>query len=159
MKLSPNFWLREFTRSQFATRHGIDNTPNKQHIDSLRLLALYVLQPVRDNFGQVDVSSGFRCDRLNTAVGGSPSSQHRLGEASDIEPADPKVSNLQLAQWIAENVRDFDQLILEYYDASKGPHAGWVHVSYRKSGNRREVLTKLAGVPGYSKGLPPEPKP
>jgi hypothetical protein len=159
MKLSANFSLREFTRSQFATRHGIDNTPNKQHVDNLRLLAIYVLQPIRDALGQLDVSSGFRCERLNTAVGGSASSQHRLGEASDIEPADEEVSNLQLAHWIVENVKDFDQCILEYYDPSKGLHSGWVHVSYRKGNNRREVLTKLSGVPGYSKGLPPAPEP
>lgn len=157
MKLSANFSLREFTRSQTATRHGIDNTPKQIHIDNLRLLCIYVLQPIRDNFGRIDVSSGFRSARLNAAIGGSPSSQHCLGEAGDIEPADEAVSNLQLAHWIVDNIPEFDQLILEFYDAAKGPHAGWVHVSFRKGNNRREVLTKLSGVSGYQKGLPPLP--
>lgn len=157
MKLSPNFWLYEFTRSQTASRHNLKNTPNEQHIAKLRHWCLYVGQPVREHYGQaVNINSGFRTQALNNAIGGSSSSQHMLGEAADIEIVG--VSNLALATWIRDNLQ-FDQLILEFYDASQGPNSGWVHVSYRAGNNRNEVLTKLAGVAGYSKGLPPEPKP
>lgn len=153
MRLSSNFTLKEFTRSQFATRHGIDNTPKSNHIENLRRLCDKVLQPARNALGALDVTSGFRCDRLNTAIGGSSSSQHRLGEAADVEPNRPDVSNLELAHWIVENVQ-FDQLILEYYDPKEGPHSGWVHVSYREGDNRKQLLTKIKGVPGYKPGLP-----
>jgi zinc D-Ala-D-Ala carboxypeptidase len=157
MKLTKNFYLYEFTRSQTASRKGIRNVPNEAQTVALRLLCEKVLQPVRDHFGKsVEINSGLRVPELNAAVGGSKTSQHTKGEAADIEIWG--VPNLKLAEWIRDNL-DFDQLILEFYDASEGPNSGWVHVSYRGADNRREVLTKLKGVPGYDRGLPPEPKP
>ena len=74
MNLSANFTLLELTKSEAAIRLDIDNTPNEEQIESLRLLCENILQPVRDHFGKpVRISSGFRCAELNSspAVGGS----------------------------------------------------------------------------------------
>jgi len=139
VKLSTNFSLQEFTKSQTAIRQGLDNTPNDEHLASATALFENVVQKVRDNFGVTVINSGYRGPALNTAVGGSSNSQHCKGEAVDIEC--PGIANETVAQWIADNL-EFDQLILEF--AEKGiPDAGWVHVSYVGEGNRKQILTAL----------------
>jgi zinc D-Ala-D-Ala carboxypeptidase len=136
--LSANFTLDEAVKSQTALRCGIDNTPNAEEIECLRRVAQHILQPVRDHFGiPFTPSSWFRCAALCRQIGSAETSQHAKGQAADFEV--PGVANLALAQWIAANL-DFDQLILEYWEAGK-PAAGWVHCSYLGAGaNRREVL-------------------
>lgn len=139
MQLSAHFTLAELTRSQTAARNGIDNTPDDRAIAALKALAQNILEPVRNHFGKpFSPSSGFRCPQLNFKVGSSPSSQHITGQAADFEV--PDVSNLELAEWIRDNLA-FDQLILEFYEPGK-PNAGWVHCSYTAIGeNRFECLT------------------
>jgi zinc D-Ala-D-Ala carboxypeptidase len=83
MNLSANFTLKELTKSETATRLDIDNTPNDEQIESLRLLCENILQPVRDHFGKpVKITSGFRCPAVNKATGGSATSDHCKGQAS-----------------------------------------------------------------------------
>jgi len=136
MKLSDNFSLHEFTRSQTATRHGIDNTPSKEIIGNLQSLCLGVLQPVRQHFQKpMIISSGYRCVELNIKIGGSVTSQHVQGQAADIEVLE--VSNLELSDWINKNL-SFDQLILEFHNPDEDPHSGWVHVSFNSDNNRHE---------------------
>tara|TARA_B110000967_G_scaffold56838_1_gene58258 strand:+ start:3991 stop:4452 length:462 start_codon:yes stop_codon:yes gene_type:complete len=137
MKLSANFTLAEFTKSQTAERKGIDNTPDGDHLESAIILFRQVVQPVREHFGTTIINSGYRGPELNEAVGGSSNSQHCKGEAVDIEC--PGTSNYDLAKWIEANM-DFDQLILEFYTPGI-PDSGWVHVSYKAEGNRKSVLT------------------
>ena len=150
MNLSKNFSLVELTKSQQATRLGIENTPSPEIIKNLKLLCEKVLQPVRDQFGPVSVSSGYRCDALNRAVGGSKTSDHMTGCAADIEVS---ASNLELAKWIAENL-EFSQLILEFYSPTD-PRAGWVHVSYFPQNLKKQKLTasKVNGKVVYTNGL------
>ena len=139
MRLSTNFTLAEFTKSQTATRKGLDNTPGPEHLANATELFRNVVQRVRENFGVTVINSGYRGPALNEAVGGSSNSQHCTGEAVDIEC--PGTANETVAQWIADNL-EFDQLILEF--AEKGiPDAGWVHVSYVSEGNRKQILTAL----------------
>ena len=139
MRLSTNFTLAEFTKSQTATRKGLDNTPGEEHLVNAKELFENVVQKVRENFGVTVINSGYRGPALNEAVGGSSNSQHCKGEAVDIEC--PGTANETVAQWIADNL-EFDQLILEF--AEKGiPDAGWVHVSYVSEGNRKQILTAL----------------
>lgn len=150
-RLSKNFTLKELTRSDVAVRKGLDNTPNKYERECLKNLVVNVLQPIRDKFGPVIVSSGFRSEAVNRAVGGSASSQHRHGQAADIEC--PGWDNLTVAKWIRDNL-DFDQLILEFYTPGE-PNSGWIHCSYKQKGNRKECLTatKIGGKTVYLKGL------
>ena len=152
MRLSKNFTMAEFTKSQTAERKGIDNTPEGEHLDAAVALFENVVQPVRDHFGPTVLNSGYRSPELNAAVGGSATSQHCKGEAVDIEV--PGTANGDLARWIEENL-DFDQLILEFY--TKGiPDSGWVHVSYKGDGsNRKSILTasRVDGKTQYSTGI------
>jgi len=139
MQLTDNFSLAELCKSQTALRKDIDNLPKDPDIVSkMQTLAEKILQPIRDKFGPTVINSGYRCKKLNTAIGGSKKSQHCFGEAADVEV--PTLSNRDLAEWI-KNTLDFDQLILEFYNG-KDPRSGWVHVSYKDSqNNRKQVLT------------------
>lgn len=152
MKLSKNFGLAEFTKSQAALRLGLDNSPSIRTTQSLRLLCESVLQPVRDYFGPVVISSGYRSLQLNKAIGGSKTSQHCQGEAADFEC--PGHSNYDVAAWISKNL-PFDQLILEFYTQGE-PSSGWIHVSY-KNDYRKNLLTatKESGKTIYRKGIHP----
>ncbi len=137
MKLSKNFYLSELIKSPEAGRLGIDNTPTQLVTDCLRLVAVNILQPVRDHFGIAFIpSSGYRCLELNRAIGSKDNSQHIKGEAVDFEL--PGFSNLEIYYWIKDNL-DFDQLILEYFKKDI-PNSGWVHASYKKSGNRNQAI-------------------
>ena len=153
MNLSPHFTLEEFTKSQIGIRTGIDNTPTEAHIINMKRLCAEVLEVVRANLGPVHINSGYRGQALNKAVGGMPTSQHCNGEAADIEV--PGVSNGDLAKWIEKNC-DYDQLILECYKKGQ-PTSGWVHVSLRAGGNRKQELTAVVsnGRMNYSLGINP----
>ena len=152
MNLSANFSLKELTKSDTATRLGIDNTPDDETIDNLKTLCDKVLQPVREHFGKsVTVNSGYRSPESNAAVGGSKTSDHCKGQAADIEIAG--VANAELAQWIMDNL-DYTQLILEFYTQGI-PDSGWVHVSYDPNNLKKQELTavKVAGKTQYLNGL------
>jgi len=152
VRLSKNFTLQEFTKSQTAERLGLDNTPNEEHLENAKKLFDNVVQKVRDNFGVTVINSGYRGPELNKAVGGSSKSQHCHGQAADIEV--PGVSNYDVAKWILDNC-DFDQVILEFYTPGI-PDSGWVHVSYvSPETNRKRPLTasRVNGKTQYAVGL------
>ena len=137
MQLSKNFNLVEMTKSQTATRKGIDNTPSAEHQGNLQSLCMHVLQPIRDHFSQVvTVSSGYRSPELCLAINSKITSQHAKGQAADFEIFG--VSNKELADYINENL-EYDQLILEYWKESD-PNSGWVHCSYSEGNNRNQYL-------------------
>ena len=137
MQLSKNFSLTELTKSQTATRKGIDNAPGPEHQENLKRLCESILQRVRDHFNRVvSVSSGYRSAELCTAIGSKITSQHAKGEAADFEIFG--ISNKEIADWINENLY-YDQLILEYWKESD-PNSGWVHCSFSLNGNRKQYL-------------------
>ncbi len=85
IKLSEHFRLSEFVSSATAERLGIDNTPDSTALHNIELLCRYVLEPIRQAFGQpIVVNSGYRCRQLNIAVGGAKRSFHLSGRAADI---------------------------------------------------------------------------
>ena len=139
VRLSENFTLQEFTKSQTAIRKGLDNTPAEAHIENAKELFANVVQKVRDNFGPTIINSGYRGPDLNYAIGGSSTSQHSKGQAVDIEC--PGTPNYDVAKWIEDNL-EFDQLILEFYTPGI-PDSGWIHVSYNTEDNRKSVLTAM----------------
>ena len=152
MQLSKNFTMAEFIKSDTATRLGIDNTPQGEHLEAAKELFENVVQKVRDHFGPTVLNSGYRSTKLNEAVRGVATSQHCLGEAADIEV--PGVANADVANWIVDNL-DFDQVILEFYTPGQ-PSSGWVHVSYKADGsNRKKALTasRIDGKTVYSNGI------
>ena len=149
MNLSKSFTLNELTKSQEALRLGIDNTPNDEHIENLKILCENILQPLRDFYGMpVSVSSGYRSGELCKAIGSSSTSQHTRGEAADFEIFG--VANKTLAEFIVANL-DFDQCILEFWNINE-PNSGWVHCSFSKKYNRKQYLKaeKVDGKIVYS---------
>ena len=137
MKLSKNFSLVEFTKSQIAERKGIYNYPTPTHQVNLRSLCTNVLQPVWDHFRRVvSVSSGYRSEELCLAIGSKITSQHAKGQAADFEIYG--LPNKELSDWINETL-NYDQLILEYWK-EEDPNSGWVHASYNPEGNRKQYL-------------------
>ena len=153
MRLSENFTLTEFTKSQTGLRLGIDNDPQGEHLENLRHLVNEIIQPVRSHYGRVmTINSGYRSPELNRAIGGAGTSQHCRGEAADIEI--PGVANYDLALYIQQHCK-FDQLILEFYTPGIAD-SGWVHVSLRRDGkNRKQTLTAMRqkGKTVYRTGL------
>jgi len=136
MNLSKNFTLQELTKSDTAVRKGIDNNPNSDQIAKLQLLCKNILQPVRDHFGPVVVTSGYRSPELSAAIGSSVNSQHCNAEAVDF--GCPGVDNAELCDWIYKNL-DFDQMILEFYKKGE-PNSGWCHCSYVEDKPRKQFL-------------------
>ncbi len=149
MNLSKSFTLNELTKSQEATRLGIDNIPNEEHILNLKLLCENILQPIRDFYGMpVSVSSGFRSPDLCEAIGSSRTSQHARGQAADFEIF--SVPNRELAEFVVKNLK-YDQCILEFYNEND-PNSGWVHCSFSSNNNRQQYLKaeKLNGRVVYT---------
>jgi len=140
MKLSKNLSLAEFTRSQTAKRKGLDNTPDGDHLEAAKLLAENIFQPIRKHFKKaIFISSGYRSDALNKAIGGSTTSQHSKGEAIDIDmDGHPGPSNTEVFEYIKDNLQ-FDQLIWEFGNDEK---PDWVHVSYNANGTQRGQILK-----------------
>ena len=136
MNLSRNFSLQELIKSDTAIRKGIDNNPNADQIEKLKLLCENILQPVRDHFGRVKVTSGFRSPELCHAIGSSVNSQHSKAEAADFECVG--VDNAELFDWIKDNL-EADQLILEFYTPGE-PNSGWIHCSWIPEGRRASFL-------------------
>lgn len=133
------FTIAEFVKSETAEKKGIDNRLPKELLPNAQALIDNVLDPLRKAYGKpIVVSSGYRCEALNKAVGGSKTSDHMNGRAADIvgTPNTP-AENRKLFNLIQELKLPFDQLIWEKGDVV-GPD--WVHVSYRGEGNRNQVL-------------------
>lgn len=123
--LSDHFTLFEFTRSGYAIENELDNIPNASQIASMKALCRNILEPLRQQFGPIIISSGFRSPEVNRGVGGAQSSQHLRGEAADIVINGRDDANAKFG-FIMRNL-DFDQLILEPIGAV---NPRWIHVSY-----------------------------
>lgn len=137
--LSENFTLEEMIYSETAEKKKMDNTPSLAVIHNLEELCKNLLQPIRDAYGKpIKVTSGYRSARLNYAVGGSPTSAHRLGWAADLKPASGKYEDFEkfVINFIKESGIAFDQIIREVNGKSK-----WLHVAIRNgSGKQRKQL-------------------
>lgn len=136
-QLSEHFKLSEFTQSGTARRHKVKNVPGPREVERLRFLCVKSLEPMRRRFGVIRITSGFRCKKLNALVGGSPTSQHVLGEAADIHTGGRELSE-KMFGFAKQNI-PFDQLILEHNPAH-GIY--WLHISLRsdRPGNRHEAF-------------------
>jgi zinc D-Ala-D-Ala carboxypeptidase len=137
MNLSEHFTLAEMTLSPTAIRKGISNTPNAQAIKNLKALCNNVLEPLRAHIGgPIKISSGYRSEGLNSLIGGSKSSQHKTGQAVDI---DLKNKSAEAFKWIIANL-DYDQIIWEFGNDSQ---PDWIHVSYSTKINRKIAMRAI----------------
>jgi len=144
MRLSKNFTLAELTKSNTALRLGIDNTPNKEGIYKLRILATTLLQPLRNYVGPIRVTSGYRSVALNSAIGGSNKSQHTKCEAVDLQHITRgKSDNLKIFNALISLGLEYDQCILEFGGATETEDSkcpDWIHISYSLDYNRHQIL-------------------
>lgn len=136
MKITRNFSLEEFTRSDTATKQGIKNEPGPEEVKNIEYLCTHLLQPLRNIIKEpMSINSGFRCPELNNAVRGVPTSQHVKGQAADVKTSDPR----KLLSKLLTSGLPFDQAIL---------YPTFLHLSVKEGyGNRYEVL--------YAKGVLP----
>ena len=161
MRLSKNFTLQELTASNTALRLGIDNTPTKEGIIKLRLLAANLLQPIRDCLSApIRITSGYRSPALSQAIGSSANSQHCRYEAVDCQFVKRgKMDNLKIYQAVMDLDLDFDQMILEF--GTPPPTAqrdtdspAWVHISWKVVDNRKQVLVAYKDINNKTKYRP-----
>lgn len=140
MNISAHVSYLEATHSDMAKRLSIDNIPNVEQLENIKILAEKVFEPIREHFNvPIYISSFFRSKELNKKLKGAKNSQHMLGEAMDID-ADMygKITNKQIFDYIRLNL-NFDQLIAEgLIEGSTNP--SWIHCSYSENKNRSEIL-------------------
>lgn len=138
------FTLSELTKSATARRLGIDNEADADVRANITALVDNVLDPLRTKWGMpIIVTSGYRCPKLNAAVGGAANSQHKKGMAADIRTvSDTPADNMRLLRCLLNSGIVFDQVICEYPDAQGRPD--WIHVSFKRlGGNRKNRLTAV----------------
>lgn len=150
-QISTHITLAEATRSEAASRDGLDNTPNQEQITNMKLWAEKVFEPLREHISKkrkkdtpIRINSIFRSEAVNKAIKGSKTSQHMKGEAGDIETNYPDFTNKDLFLAIKER-GVYDQLIWEF-GTDKEPD--WIHVSYSKVNNRRQILKAIKSPEG-----------
>ena len=144
MRLSKNFTLKELTRSNTATRLGIDNQPSKEGVLKLTLLATSLLQPLRNAVGSLRITSGYRSPQLSEAIGSSSNSQHCRYEAVDMQFVKRgKMDNIKIYDALIDLDLDYDQCILEFGNATEHidpTEPDWIHLSWKVVDNRRQTL-------------------
>ena len=128
-----NFTISELLKSEVAEKYNISNIPDKQSLDNMLILICECLQPIRNYINKpIIISSGYRSPRLNghPLINGAQNSQHVTGQAVDftIKGMTPK----QIIEKVKASGVEFDQLLNE--------HNIWVHISYNKGKNRKQVL-------------------
>lgn len=140
-----NFTYEEFFASSIAEAKGIDNVPDDVSVyDAIEYLAVNVLQPVREHFGKpIYVSSGYRCPKLNKAVGGATTSHHLTGAAADIRfnRSEKELHDSDIFSYIANSL-PFTELIAE------GIPSGWVHVALAKGRGEERAIKYMLNSDG-----------
>lgn len=151
-----HFTMAELTRSETAKKLGLDNTPPTEHIQNIETTVKQLLDPIREawaihcagnQFGTpaLRVSSGYRGEAVNKAVGGSKTSAHGVGYAFDLVPDNGRLLEFKrfCRDWLAD--RAFDQMISEDENVAGVPR--WIHLGYknRTGGQRRQLLTMRGG--------------
>ena len=134
------FTLQELVRSETAAKKGIDNTPSFEVVEHLTALTERILEPMRAAYGKaIKVSSGYRCEKLNAAVGGVKGSAHTRGDAADLQAADMAGFKKFVREWLISQRIKFDQCIIE-----NSGKVEWIHISiYAANGSQRGQIFKM----------------
>lgn len=148
MQISDHISFKEATRSNTAKRLGIDNDPGDYEKTNMTGVALNIFEPLREWVGgPIKITSFYRCEELNRAIGGSSRSQHCQGRAIDLDDTFGHKTNAEMFEYIRKNL-NFDQLIWEFGDEN---NPDWIHVSFiAQDGNRLRVM-KAERIDGKTK--------
>jgi len=134
-KISKHISYKEAVNSNYAKKHNIENDPDDEQLENMKLIAKEVFEPLREWVGgPIKVNSFFRSTDLNSGINGSKTSSHLKGQALDITTMGLK-TNLEIFNYIKDNL-EYDQVIWEY--GRKNPV--WIHVSYKAKNNRKQAL-------------------
>jgi len=145
MEISKHISYKEATKSNTATRLGIDNTPGDYELTNMQTVAEKIFEPLRAFVGgPIKINSFYRCEELNKAIGGSSRSQHCEGRAIDLDDTFTHATNAEMFNYIKEHL-NFDQLIWEF-GTSENPD--WVHVSYVSEDQNRKRCLKAEKANG-----------
>jgi len=132
----PHFALKELIASDTATKKKIDNSPSFEVLEHLSELTEKILEPLRVAWGgPIKVTSGYRCEKLNKAVGGVASSIHMKGWAADLQPSNGKIDDFIAftRKWLYNTNTRFDQLLDERSGKTR-----WMHIAlYSNTGSQR----------------------
>jgi zinc D-Ala-D-Ala carboxypeptidase len=153
MQITQHLSLAEVTRSETAKRKGISNMPTPAHLENFKNLSINIFEPIRRHFDKpIHISSGYRSKELNTAIGGSLTSQHCSGEAIDIDmDGSPNgITNKHVFDYIKQHL-NFDQLIWEF---GTKDNPDWVHVSYKTNGSQRKQVLRAVKQGGKTSYVP-----
>lgn len=136
------FSLKELCSSDVAAKKRIDNFPSFTVVSHLAELTEKILEPLRLAWGSsINVTSGYRCDALNRAVGGVSTSAHKNGYAADLQPGNGKIDEFSrfVKDWLVRNRIKFDQVLTETQGKTK-----WVHIGlYSSTGSQRGETKNL----------------
>ena len=149
-RISEHVSLKEGVKSHTATRLNINNVPSDLDLINMKTIAEKVFEPLREFVGgPISINSFYRSPKLNSAIGGSTSSQHCKGCALDIDDTYGYKTNAEMFEYIKCNL-DYDQMIWEF---GNDTNPDWVHVSYvSEDANRRRLLkaTRVKGKTIYN---------
>ena len=157
MRLSKNFTLQELIYSSTALRLGIDNSPTKEGVLKLTLLATSLLQPLRERLGALRVTSGYRSFVLSEAIGSSSRSQHCKYEAVDLQYVRRgKMDNLAIYNALIDLGLQYDQCILEFGKNTEylDGEPDWIHISWKVSENRNQTIVAYKDLNNKTKYRP-----
>ena len=138
MRISKHISYKEAVYSATAKRLHLNNTPNDEILYEMNNVAEFIFEPLRLYVGgAIKITSFFRSEELNAAIGGSSKSQHCKGQAIDIDDVFGHKTNAEMFEYVRE-ILDFDQMIWEFGDSN---NPDWLHISYvSKKENRNRVL-------------------
>jgi zinc D-Ala-D-Ala carboxypeptidase len=146
--ISKHISEKEAVKSITALRLGLNNTPDGDTLNNMKLLAEKVFEPLREWVGgPIKINSFYRSTALNSAIGGSSRSQHCQGRAFDLDDIYGHKTNKEMFDWIKENL-SFDQMIWEF-GSEENPD--WVHVSYVDEEKNRNRILKAVRDNGKTK--------
>ncbi len=144
-RISKHITYKEAVRSNTALRLNIKNEPNDYQISNMVGIANHIFEPLREYVGgPIKITSMFRNEILNRAIGGAKRSQHMEGRAMDLDDTFGHKTNAEMYKFIKENL-NFDQLVWEF-GTDENPN--WIHVSYVSDEENRNRCLKAERVNG-----------
>lgn len=139
---SEHFSYHEMTYSPTAKRLGIANAPDAEAIDNLKRLCDTVLEPIRARYGKpIVITSGYRSNKLNTAIGGAKNSDHKFGAACDMRSVSDKPEENERLFKVAQTLINEGEITVRQLIDEGGGKGGydWIHISINHSKNPQKI--------------------